>query len=127
MAFFGLGAGADVHERKVAGALERARRATQQAMQARDMRSFLIAYGDTMGAYGEAIAHQSSVMGRTTEVRSLISASVSAATTLQARAASKFSGGSMRRSASTSSRCRCSMPLALSRSSCWQQAAVTRS
>jgi hypothetical protein len=94
MAFFGLGAGADVHERKVTGAIQRADGAMRQAMQARSMKSFLTAYGEMMKAYGEAIAHQSSVLGRATEVNRLMAAAASAAETLQARAGSMFGGSS---------------------------------
>lgn len=80
----GLGAGADVHERKYRGALGRAYSAQQRAMSAGSMDSFLESYGEAMQAYGEALGHLSSVMGRVTEVVRLESEITAAARAMRA-------------------------------------------
>lgn len=82
-AFGSLGAGASTHERKVSGAINRAREAQMHAMRSSSITDFLIFFSAAMQAYGEAIAHQGSVMGRVTEVNRLMSQAEVASVTMQ--------------------------------------------
>jgi hypothetical protein len=95
----GLGAGADVHERKAEGSLQRAQGSMQKAMKAINLSSFLSYYGEAMQSYGEAFAHLSSVLGRTYETDKLITDIAAAAASMRQRGESRFGSSQMRRSA----------------------------
>lgn len=74
MGVFGLGGlGADVstHQRRQKAAMARADRANSMMMETATFEDFIKMYGEAMKAYGEALAHASSIMSNVPEIEGI--------------------------------------------------------